>query len=285
MMRSRARSGTRCTKPSRSWFESRKPMPRPMPVSKYEARARHVERDHALVRVPDVDHAVQLLVGRLDRVVREQLRPVVGAAPSSPRRPAPACENFAISSCARLLVDDARLLPLLVARDLDVAEREDERLLLAGRERDVQAVRARSAASRWPPSSTTAPLRGDLRLAPARCRGRGTISRSVSKPATSARSRCRTRSGRAARGTRSCGRACAVALDLDLAGREVALVVGHVVVGVPQAPLDEREHLQALAALAPVFLSVSWWISAVCPSGTSISSDARTPLRSPVMRV
>ena len=37
MIRSRARSGTRCTKPSRSWFESRKPMPRPIPVSKYEA--------------------------------------------------------------------------------------------------------------------------------------------------------------------------------------------------------------------------------------------------------
>src|SRR6185369_10058343 len=38
----------------------------------------------------------------------------------------------------------------------------------------------------------------------------------------------------------------AAALDLDLAGREVALVVGHVVVGVPEAPLDEREDLQVL---------------------------------------
>ena len=37
MMRSRARSGMRCTKPSRSWLESRKPMPRPMPVSKNDA--------------------------------------------------------------------------------------------------------------------------------------------------------------------------------------------------------------------------------------------------------
>ncbi len=33
-MRWRARSGTMCTNPSRSWFESRKPMPRPMPDSK-----------------------------------------------------------------------------------------------------------------------------------------------------------------------------------------------------------------------------------------------------------
>ena len=37
MMRSRARSGTKCTKPSKSWLESRNPMPLPMPVSKYEA--------------------------------------------------------------------------------------------------------------------------------------------------------------------------------------------------------------------------------------------------------
>ena len=36
-IRSRARSGTRWTNPSRSWFESRKPIPRPIPVSKYEA--------------------------------------------------------------------------------------------------------------------------------------------------------------------------------------------------------------------------------------------------------
>ena len=36
-IRSFAREGIRCTKPSRSWFESRKPMPRPIPVSKYEA--------------------------------------------------------------------------------------------------------------------------------------------------------------------------------------------------------------------------------------------------------
>ena len=36
-MRSRARSGTRWTNPSRSWFESRKPIPRPIPVSKYDA--------------------------------------------------------------------------------------------------------------------------------------------------------------------------------------------------------------------------------------------------------
>src|ERR1035441_1112672 len=32
-IRSRARLGIRCTKPNRSWLESRKPIPRPMPVS------------------------------------------------------------------------------------------------------------------------------------------------------------------------------------------------------------------------------------------------------------
>ena len=34
-----------------------------------------------------------------------------------------------------------------------------------------------------------------------------------------------------------------------------------------------------------VFLIFSSWTSAVCPIGTNMSSDARTPLRSPVMRV
>ena len=60
----RARSGTMCTNPSRSWFESRKPMPRPMPGLEQRGRARQVERDHALVRVPDVDHPVGVLVRR-----------------------------------------------------------------------------------------------------------------------------------------------------------------------------------------------------------------------------
>jgi len=37
--------------------------------------------------------------------------------------------------------------------------------------------------------------------------------------------------------------------------------------------------------VVPVFLIRSSWISAVSPIGTSISSDARTPLRSPVIRL
>ena len=36
-MRSRARLGMRCTKPRRSWLESRNPIPRPIPLSKYDA--------------------------------------------------------------------------------------------------------------------------------------------------------------------------------------------------------------------------------------------------------
>ena len=35
--RSRARAGTMWTKPSRSWLESRNPIPRPMPDSKSDA--------------------------------------------------------------------------------------------------------------------------------------------------------------------------------------------------------------------------------------------------------
>ena len=39
--------------------------------------ARHVEGDHALVRVPDVDHAVELLVARFERVFREHPGPML----------------------------------------------------------------------------------------------------------------------------------------------------------------------------------------------------------------
>src|SRR5579862_56467 len=39
------------------------------------------------------------------------------------------------------LVDDARLLPFVITRNLDVAEGEDEGLLFAGRELDVEAMR------------------------------------------------------------------------------------------------------------------------------------------------
>ncbi len=39
--------------------------------------ARHIERYHALILIPDVDHTVDLLVGRVDRILREQLIPVV----------------------------------------------------------------------------------------------------------------------------------------------------------------------------------------------------------------
>ena len=46
-----------------------------------------------------------------------------------------------------------------------------------------------------------------------------------------------------------------------------------------------NENSLRLFGLDDVFFSVTWWTSAVWPIGTSISSDARTPLRSPVMRV
>ncbi len=57
-IRWRARSGTRWTKPSRSWLESRKPRPRPMPDSYREA-----ERD--MLKVTMHWYAFQILTIRL----------------------------------------------------------------------------------------------------------------------------------------------------------------------------------------------------------------------------
>ena len=114
------------------------------PDARLEVRgaARHVEGHHALVRVPDVDHAVQAIVGRRDAVVAEHAGPPVGERLERGVHLLGARELLDERARPRL-VQDARavLLPLVVAWVLDVAEREDERLLLTGRERHGEAVR------------------------------------------------------------------------------------------------------------------------------------------------
>ena len=166
-------------------------------------RARHVERDHALVGVPDVDHPVEALVAGLHRVLRQHLRPVLAQGDESGvhlRGRLEAREELPRG----LLVHDPRALPLLRHRVLDVAEDEDEGLLLARREGPPPAGASRSATSRWPRSCATSP--------PPRPAAR----RSRSRAPGSSRGRCRSRppsrspSGRrsdsGAPGTRSCGR-------------------------------------------------------------------------------
>ena len=50
-------------------------------------RARHVERGHALVGVPDVDHPVGVDVGRLDLIDAEQVVPILAQASEGGRPP------------------------------------------------------------------------------------------------------------------------------------------------------------------------------------------------------
>ena len=104
-------------------------------------RAAHVERHHALVGVPDVDHPVGVVVGDGHGQHAEQVVPVLpqvrdGGAHGP--RVQPAVDH---RPDARL-VDQAGRVELGVARVLPVAEDEDDLLLLAGFEREPDVVRA-----------------------------------------------------------------------------------------------------------------------------------------------
>ncbi len=104
-------------------------------------RAAQVERHHALVGVPDVDHPVGVVVGHGHRQHAEQVvpvRPEVGqGAPHGPRVE-PAVDHRPDAG----LVDQAGGLELSVARVLPVAEKEDDLLLLARFECEPDVMRA-----------------------------------------------------------------------------------------------------------------------------------------------
>ena len=86
-MRRRARSGIRWTKPSTSWFESRKPIPRPIPVSN-----RLAERDRLKVAM----HWYWFQVFSIRRRAGRGMRPGTGtAARPSARQPASASSTAA----------------------------------------------------------------------------------------------------------------------------------------------------------------------------------------------
>jgi hypothetical protein len=110
--------------------------------------ARHVERHHALVGVPDVDHPVHVLAAGTDLEDAQHLRPVV----------AQVCERLLHGGRLQVAGDD-RLDPLLVDRlrvgrielvvlgVLLVAEQDDHFLRLAGRKVQLDVM----GAHRLPP--------------------------------------------------------------------------------------------------------------------------------------
>ncbi len=210
-------------------------------------RARHVEGHHALVGVPDVDHAVEALVSRFHRVLREHLRPVVAECLEGGvrlRRRLEARQQLPSAG----LVHDPGPLPLLRDRVLDVAEDEDEGLLLARSQIHGQLVRAdrRPAAGH---GVARLPLRHDLGLPEAVPEAEEALAVGVE----AGHFRVHRVDGVVVAALAVLGLVVdRRAVDLHLADRQVPLVVVLVVRGVPEAELDEREEPDALRGLRGV---------------------------------
>ena len=236
--------GIRWTKPSRSWFESRKPMPRPMPVSN-----RLADRDRLNVAM----HwywfhvlSIRSACGSGHSTWNRESR----SSQSAPRR-----EN-ASSTAPGSRVPRQQSRPVLVhdAGRSNFGRRPGRRR--RGRTRRSPRRPARGA------GRSGARRSGSSRARRCRVRASGERHRRlvqavvdaderVARRVEAGRSRACSRtpcSGRGARGTRSCGRSRA-ALDLDLADRVRALEVRHVVQRLVEAELDVREERSASFAL------------------------------------
>ena len=249
-MRSRARAGTMWTKPSRSWLESRNPMPRPIPDSKYDA-------DRDMLNVIMHWYAFQMLTIRLVcssgvatwrmPSVRSQYAHRSANAASA----AVASRYLAMIGLDGPLVDRLRAgrVELGVRRVFVIPQQEDDLPALAGLERQLDVVRA----DRLPA------VRDRVERRAAR-HGRGVVPAAV-RPQE--RVALRIEAGQRL-GAGEVGEVIAALavlglvvdhargrVDLDLAGAEVALEVGRIVLRVPQAELDggEDRELRRLGAV------------------------------------
>ena len=201
----------------------------------------HVEGDHALVLMPDVHHAVEFLVSGLHAVGGQQVGPVV--VEFGQRRLDLLDGGEAAEQLMRgLFVDDAhlgrivRILPLAVFADLDVAQHEYERLGFARLQFHAYAVdRDREPAVRH--GIVGLAFGDDLRGVPAvelaeefvtacveACDGGVDGEERVMVAAFLELGLVVDQGG------------VVLLFDFDFAGGEVALEVGGVVHGVPQAP-------------------------------------------------
>ncbi len=237
-IRCRARSGIRWTKPSTSWFESRKPMPRPIPVSN-----RLAERDRLKVAM----HWYWFQVFSIRRRC--------GSGHSTWNRDSSPSQNAA--SRGQRLVDrrgirvaveqlQARLCPALV----DVGEQEGEGLLRAGLEPQVDLVRANRVPAVRDASGGAAGERHRGLVQPvmgadegiARRVEAGDVPRAAEQrhmvPPLAELRRVEDRRSRA--------------LDVDLPDRVRALEVRHVVQRLVEAELDVGEEAHLLRSAARV---------------------------------
>ncbi len=109
-------------------------------------RAREVERHHALILVPDVDHSVQLRIARAYIIYIKQRVPILAKLAKGLVYLLRGVEALDKGVCL-FLVDYLRGGELLVLFVLDIAEQEHEILLLAGLQRHLDVVRGDGAPS------------------------------------------------------------------------------------------------------------------------------------------
>ena len=202
--------------------------------------AGHVEGHHALILIPDIHDAVQLLVAAVYRIAAEETIPVGLQL----------CERsvhlrvrliLREKLLRRLLIDDARRFPLLVDRILTVAEHEDEALGCARCELNLQMMRA----DRLPAMGDgVATLAGEhcLRIMEAVVDTDEGVTACVEADDRSVDGKYRIVIPTLAILCLMVDRA---ADHLDLARREVPLEVRLIVLRVPETELDEAEEVNA----------------------------------------
>ena len=215
---------------------------------KIAGRAAHVERDHALVLVPDIHHPVDLLVAGLGVVVGEQCVPVPVQRVHCRVK---LCRGTVFSDhrvCARL-VDHAGRGEFLILRVFHIAETKEKLPRLAGPQRHMELHRA-----------DRRPAVGDRIGAAAVLDRFGQRRRAVEADKGVARGiEAVIRAVRPEHGIVIPPLAVfgfvinGVRLQLDLADGEVPLEVGAVVHRVPEAELYIGEHIERLFRGSPIF--------------------------------
>ena len=200
-------------------------------------RTAHVERDHALIGIPDIDHAAQLLVGRGQHIGGQQVVPVLLQRVERFGNLLVGRQLFQQGFCGGF-VDDAGRDELLRLRHFDVAQHEVEAALFAGGKGHLHLMRRH----RLPAGSDgVAHLAGENRLR---------VFKAIVQPKERLHVGVEAVHGGVHGVERIVIAALAVfglvvddaAFHLNLAGGEVALEVRHVVLRVPQAELDERRQ-------------------------------------------
>ena len=204
-------------------------------------RAAHVKGDHALVLVPDIDHAVQLFLAGFQMVGGQQLLPVgaQGGAGGIDLCIGGVALHHGVGAG---LVDDARGNELLLLRVLDVAQTEQDAVALAGGEGQVNVQRTHrcpavgNAAGAVPGADGLRVCRAAVHAAEGIPGGVEAVHRAVCPE-----------HGVVVAALAVLGLVVDdAALYLYLTGGVVALEVGAVVHGIPQAELHIAEQIQLL---------------------------------------